>query len=496
MTRTNTSLWQAEPGRPAPRSPLPGDTNADVVVVGGGMVGALLTWCLARDGHDVVLLEARQVGDGVTGGTTAKVTALHGSTYATLTRRLGEEAARDYATAQQVGLDVVRRVVWEAGVDCGLVETDAWTYATTDGGDERMGAEAEAARAAGLDTSFERDAPLPFRVTGAVRLPGQLQLHPVRLISGALADAESRGARVFEGTRVTGLHGTTRGGNLRVTTADGHTVQARHVAVATHYPIFDRAGLFARVSVHREPALAMRSGAYDIPGMFYGADPETFSVRPSGDDLVISGAKFRPGTGSPARWLSTLESIVRSHLPDAGETRYRWGAQDVFSHDMLPYVGRMLPWDDRVSVATGFGAWGLTNGAAAAEAITARVSGETLPWARRFDPTRGVRASGLPSMLREQATVGTHFVGDRLVRNGSTPEPGGGAVVLRGGRHCAVHVDDDGTEHVVDARCTHLGCLVGWNDAERTWDCPCHGSRFAVDGEVLAGPATRPLRKR
>lgn len=489
------SLWQDLPSRPDARAPLDRDVEVDVVVVGAGITGATLAWKLAGTGRRVLLLESRRIGAAVTGGTTAKVTALHGARYHSLARRHGASAASDYAAAQQAGLRQIRELVGAEGIECDLETLPSWTYATSEQEAETIRREHEAAQEAGLDTDLMTETPLPFRVNAAVRLDDQAQFHPVRYLDGAVAAAEARGAEVCEHTAATELH--ERGG-LRVSTSTGHTVRARDVAVTTHYPLFDRALLFPRVTVQREFALSARAGGHVVPGMFYGLGPEAPSVRAAGDELVFSGEHFRPGTGSPADRLGRFERTVRSRFDRLGEATHRWAAQDVYSHDGLPYVGRMLPWNEHVHVATGFAAWGMTNGVAAALAIAGRIEGDPPDWATRFDPMRLMGVSGIPKMLTEQATVARHFVGDRVTRGHDLEglAPGKGAVVRVDGHPCAAFRDDDGVVHKLDARCTHLGCLVGFNDAERVWECPCHGSRFGLDGRVLNGPATQALRPR
>lgn len=490
---TDESLWLSSAARSARRNPLATDAEVDVVVVGGGITGALTTLLLARDGARVMLLEARRIAGGVTGNTTAKVTALHGDRYRTLSRRHGEQAARDYATAQLAGLELVRTVVDSEGIECDLAPVSAWSYAVTPQGAERLLDELEATQAAGLDVVDDPGIELSFGVSAAIRLDDQVKLQPVSFVDGVVDAAERRGALVHEDTRVVALH--ERGG-LRVETESGHVVRAGQVVVATHYPLFDRAGLFARVSVHREFALSAEAGDHSVPGMIYGVEQGTLSVRAAGDQLVFTGCGFRPGSDDASRHLGELEKRISEDFPGLGPVQHRWAAQDVQAHDMLPYVGRMLPWNEHVHVATGFAGWGLSNGAAAATALSGRISGAPPEWSTRFDPQRLVKPTGVPAMAKEQATVAAHFVADRVRPRPQTVDdlaPGEGAVLPLDGAKRAVFRDDDGEVRVMSARCTHLGCLVSFNDAEREWQCPCHGSRFDLEGCVLSGPASRPL---
>jgi glycine/D-amino acid oxidase-like deaminating enzyme/nitrite reductase/ring-hydroxylating ferredoxin subunit len=476
---------------------LGADTECDVVVVGGGIAGLATAWYAARSGRSVVLLEAHRVGSGVTGHTTAKVSALQGLAYRTLSRRHGGHVAATYAAAQVAGLHALCDLVTGEDIDCELERRPAYTYAGPDRSLAVLESEARAAERAGLPVILERDVPAPFPVVGAVRLDDQAQVNPGMLMRGWLQAALRGGVRVHEHTRVVALH--ERGG-LRVETEAGHEVRARDVVVATHYPVFDRALLFPRVSVSREFAIAApmaRDGGLD--GMYYGLGNAP-SVRPWRDRLVFSGRMFRPGSRAQEESLLQLERDAHSCFPALGPVDARWAAQDVNSHDKLPYVGRMLASTSHVHVATGFGGWGMTNGVAAGLAIAGRIAGDRPGWARFFEPSRTLLPGGLPALAKEQATVAKELVSGFLPGHTDgeldpqTLAPGEGTVAKVAGNERAVSRAEDGTVHVVGARCTHLGCLVSYNRPEQTWECGCHGSRFAQDGTVLSGPATRPLR--
>lgn len=486
--------WNDDLGEAAPLPALDEDVDCDVVVVGGGIAGLASAWYAALAGRAVVLLEAHRVGSGVTGHTTAKVSALQGLTYRSLSRRHGPYVARQYAAAQQAGLQAMCDLVADEAIDCELERLPAYTYSLPGRPAAVLEQEARAAQRAGLPATLEREVALPFAVAGAVRVPDQAQVNPGRLMRGWLEAALRRGVRVHEGTRVTRLQ---HWGELRVETDAGHSVRAQDVVVATHYPVFDRALIFPRVSVHREFAIAAPVPA-PLDGMYYGVGGGA-SYRTWRDRLVVSGRMFRPGAGDQEAALAGLERDAHAAFPGLGPVRTRWAAQDVTSHDKLPYVGRMLATTGNVHVATGFAGWGMTNGMAAGLAIAGRITSNRPSWARVLEPTRTMLPAGLPSLVREQATVAKEFtVG--LVRGPAghevdpeTLRPGEGAVAKVEGHERAVSRAEDGTQHIVGARCTHLGCLVSYNAPEQTWECACHGSRFAQDGTVLSGPATRPL---
>ncbi|MFJ8659542.1 FAD-dependent oxidoreductase [Streptomyces sp. NPDC093795] len=467
MRADRNSYWMesAPPGGLHP--PLDRDLSADVVVVGAGIAGLSTARALAHAGRDVVVLEAGRIAAGVTGHTTGKLTSLHGMCYERLRRRQGAEAAALYADAQENALREVVRLSEELGVDAEIEHRPAYTY-TLD--EERAGdvrAEAAAASTAGLRATTVTETGLPYPVAAAVRVEDQLQFHPRRFLLRLAADLVAHGGRVHENTRVTGLHD---GAECRLTVEGDHTVHARDVVLATHFPLRCHTTLLMRLSLHRELVVAAAvEERHDPHGMYLTPEHGTRSVRtaPLGDGrrlLIVAGESFEPGSGGVRARYGRLEAWARERLPGFAEaqTVHRWAAQDIHTADGLPCIGHEHPDTEHVFIATGFGGWGLSNGVAAGELLTAHLTGAPRPaWTELVDPRRRLPAREVPGVVRHQGTVARHFVGG-----------------LRTGR-----------------RCTHMGCELGFNEAEQTWECPCHGSRFAADGRVLQGPATRPLKK-
>ncbi|GAA2945263.1 FAD-dependent oxidoreductase [Streptomyces enissocaesilis] len=495
------SHWM-EYGDTAARPRAPEGLDVDVAVIGAGIAGICTAWELARAGRSVALLEANRVAAGVTGHTTAKLSALHGTVYQRLRSTRGAQGAALYARSQQDAIAHVVAVCDELGIDCELERVPAFTYAETAKEARTVEEEARAAREAGLPASYVEETGLPFPVAGAVRVEEQAQFHPRKYLYALLADLEGRGGQIFEESRVVGLE---EGEPCRLTTEDGRTVTARDVVVATHYPVFDRSLLFARLKPHRELVVAgVIPAAQDPGGMYLTPEGTTRSVRtaPYGEGrrlLIVTGEKFTPGAGRVGERYERLERWTTERFPDVRLT-HRWAAQDNEPTDGVPFVGALHPRARHAFVATGFNGWGMAGGVMSGKLLAARITGQKLPWADLYDPVRLQPLKEAPSLLRFQAAAAGHFVGDRLpfVAGGgpaSAIAPGEGAVVRSGARQLAVHRDDAGELHALSARCTHLGCIVRFNDAERAWECPCHGSRFGIGGEVLQGPAVRPLEK-
>lgn len=461
---STAALWAdtapAAPARPA----LEQDLTVDVAVLGAGVTGLSVALLCAAEGASVAVLEAGRVADGVTTYTTAKVSVLHALVYDELQRVHGAEAATAYAQANDDGLHRIVRWIDEHGIDCALRRKAAYTYVTDPGDRGAVEREVSAARAAGLPAELVTETPLPFAVAAAIRLDDQAEFDARAYGLGLAAAAERAGARIFERTRATALR--ERSGP-RVRTSSGHNLRARHVVVATHVPIFDRGLYFARMVAKRSYAIAVR-GASELPdGMFISAGEPTRSIRTyrdrdGADVLLVGGEGHTSGADrDTTRHHRMLEDFARQQF-GAAQVTHRWSAQDPVTIDGLPYVGRLHPRAEHVLTATGYRKWGFTNATAAAEVLAARIAGREHPFARHVDPGRRPPLRSVKSLAGASAHVAAHMVGDR-VRAPRAPT------------------------------CTHLGCKLIFNTAERSWDCPCHGSRFGTDGAVLEGPATRGL---
>jgi glycine/D-amino acid oxidase-like deaminating enzyme/nitrite reductase/ring-hydroxylating ferredoxin subunit len=495
------SIWIATTPETA-YPPLTGRMEADVAVIGGGITGLTTAALLAEAGARVVVLEARRIATGASGNTTAKATALQGLVYTDLLAGVGAEAARVYADANRAAVEAIALRVARDGIDCDLRRCPAYTYAETAGELEAVREEARAARSVGLDAEVVTDPGLPFPVAGAVRLDDQLLFHPRRYCLALAEGIATRGGVVAEGSRVTAIEAE---GERRRVETDAGTVVADHVVVATLLPFPRAGGHFAKAFASRSYALAVTLDGDPPEGMYLSAGSPTRSLRPhptpDGTVLIVDGDSHTTGQDPDTRvHYAAVEEWARANLP-VREVTHRWSAQDYRSADLMPYVGALAPGEDRVLVACAFRKWGMTNGTAAAAVLADAILGRPNPWARTLDATRVNPGVSLPELLKENASVAARFVGDRLQsriarRRADDLAPGEGAVVIGDDGPVAAHRDDDGVLHAVSATCTHLGCQVTWNTAERTWDCPCHGSRFSCTGEVIEGPATTGLAPR
>jgi len=490
------SLWRATAPVSSERPQLGETVDCDVAVLGAGIAGLTTAYLLALGGADVVVVEAATIGEGTTGNTTAKVSSAHGMCYAPLRRRHGPQTAAAYAAINEAAIDWIEQTAQREGIDCDWRRRDNYTYSVDAARREDLEREADASRAAGLAAELVDATPLPFDVAGAVRAASQAEFHPVKWLLELAAAAERAGARVFERTRACEV---ASGSPCVVRTPKG-AVHADRVVITTHYPTLDRGLYFARLIPQRSYCVALR--APSVPdGMFLSIDSPTRSVRAhleaSEELLIVGGEGHKVGQGGDTRErYAALERWAAEHF-GATDVLYRWSAQDPMPPDELPYVGALVPRSERLFVATGFRKWGMTNGTAAGAVLRDLLLGRDVGpgaifAANRFDPL----AAG-PTLVKENASVAKHFVADRLARPVAPEEiaVGEGAIVRRSLRHAAAYRDDAGALHVFGSACTHLGCQLRFNQAERSWDCPCHGSRFdATDGRVLEGPAVTDLK--
>ncbi|WP_312867546.1 FAD-dependent oxidoreductase [Amycolatopsis pithecellobii] len=459
--------------------PLP--TEADVAVIGAGIAGLTTAYALADAGRSVVVLEAGEVAGGVSGHTTAKVTAQHAVKYRYLTDRNGAEAAAQYAASQLGALEWIARTAAELNIDCDFSRQDSFVY--TRGHAGKLKREAEAAREAGLPASFVKETTLPFPVAGAVRVSDQAQFHPRKWLLGLASAIERLGGVILEQARVE------RVDERPVPTVHvrGTTVRAGDVVIATHYPILDRGLYFARLEPTRD--LVVAGPGESPPGMYLEAETHR-SLRGHNGIVIVGGEHYRTGEhlDVESRYLELARAAGKFGVT---EVTHRWSAHDMSTLDGVPYVGHYVPWAKQLWVATGFGQWGMTGGTAAGLLLDKEIRGEGSVYARLYDPNRFDVRSAI-GLAKTNAPVAKHLVGDH-VRASAAPGTGEGVVSRRGAQFAASYRTADGTVRTVNARCTHLGCLVAFNNAEKTWDCPCHGSRFGTDGSVIEGPATKPL---
>ena len=498
----SASVW-IETGPEQPSLPsLETDVRADVVVVGAGIVGITTALLLTEAGARVVLLEGNLVARGVSGHTTAKVSSQHGLVYDQLRSDFGSDGARIYGQANEDALAWIAARVEQDGIDCDFRRQPSYAYVTSSTERSTVENEAEAAVEAGLPAALVEETPLPYPVEAAVRFDNQAEFHIRKYLLALVEQLQASDlCEVYDNSQAAEVDAD----DPCVVKTPGGRVTADQVVVATHYPFLDRSFAFARVHPQRSYALVCRIRGVPPPGMYISGDSPTRSVRAvpvAGEELLLVGGEgHKTGAGgNTEERYEKLEQFAREHW-DVTSVDFRWSSQDNTTIDHVPYVGPLNPWTDKVLMATGFAKWGMTGGTAAARVLADRLLGRPNEWAELFDSNRvGPLATAARSFVKENAQAGVRFVGDRVTKPGrrSIEElaPGEGDIVQLDGEKVAGYRDENGELVAVSSVCTHLGCQVNWNTAERSWDCPCHGSRFAPTGEVLQGPAVHRLERK
>lgn len=411
---------------------LRGDAKADVLIIGGGIAGILCAYMLRRAGVDCLLAEAGRVAGRVTGKTTAKITVQHGLIYDRIIRRYGEEAARTYLQAQTRAAEEYRELC--RGIRCGYEERDSYVYSMRDRG--RIEREVEAINRIGGVAELADSVDLPFSIAGAVRVPGQGQLDPLKFLAEV-----SRELPIYENTKVVELRP-----DGAVT--DGGKISAEKIIVATHYPFLNKHGAyFLKLYQHRSYVLALE-GVEEIDGMYVDENERGLSFRSYGNTLLLGGGSHR--TGKRGGGWQELQRFAKEHYPDAKEVS-RWATQDCMSLDGIPYIGQYAQSTQGLYVATGFNKWGMTSSMVSALLLCDLVQGRKNDWEKLFSPSR--------SILHPQLAINA---AESVIGLLTPTAP----------------------------RCPHLGCALKYNAEEHSWDCPCHGSRFDEKGAVIDNPAT------
>lgn len=432
-----SSIW-TETIKPPSFEALQRDMKTDVLIIGGGIAGLLCGYLLEQAGVDCVLVEQNEICGGVTKDTTAKITSQHGLIYHKLVRQFGVERARLYLQANQAALENYRQLC--QNIECDFQTQDAYVYSMNDR--RKLEQEMNALQTIGFSAKFAHATTLPFAVEGAVCFEEQAQFHPLKFLY-----AVAKGLHIFEHTKVLELKPG------QVVTHQG-TIQAEKIIVATHFPFLNKHGsYFLKLYQHRSYVLALKN-AQNVRGMFVDQAQTGLSFRNYGDLLLLGGGGHR--TGKTGGGWKELELFAQRNYPSSRVVS-RWATQDCMTLDGVPYIGQYSKRTPDLYVATGFNKWGMTSAMAAAMLLTDLVQGKQSPYEEVFSPSR--------TMLRPQLAVN--------------------------GVEAAAHLLLPATP-----RCPHMGCALNYNRQEHSWDCPCHGSRFSEDGQLIDNPATGSLKPR
>jgi glycine/D-amino acid oxidase-like deaminating enzyme/nitrite reductase/ring-hydroxylating ferredoxin subunit len=498
------SVWMATADMPS-EPPLEGDVTTDVCIVGAGIAGLTTAYRLASAGRQVVVIDDGQTAGGETCRTTAHLVNALDDRYYDLERVHGAEGARLAAESHTAAIDEIERIVREESIDCDFARLDGYLFVPPGEDTTQLDDELKAAHHAGLTGISRVDrAPLTTFDTGpALRFPRQAQFHILKYLQGVARAAKQLGVRIHNHTHAYEFHG---GDNARVITDRG-VISARVLVVATNTPVNDRVTIHTKQAAYRTFVVGGRVPRGSVPQLLLWDTPDPYHyvrIQSSGDGsgahdvLIVGGEDHKTGQADDAdERFARLEAWTRERFPQVETFEYRWSGQIMEPVDGMAFIGRNPSDYPNVYIATGDSGNGMTHGTIAGMLLTDLIVGRDNPWTPLYDPGRtSLKSAG--EFTKENVNVAVQYkdlVTSGDVENVNQIAPGRGAIIRRGASKVAVARAQDGTIHERSAVCTHLGCVVQWNSTEQTWDCPCHGSRFGMDGHVVNGPAIGPLAK-
>lgn len=495
LPETTASFW-LETGQTNSYPALLENLKVDIAVVGGGIAGVLTAHALAEDGKDVALFEARELLHGTTGYTTAKLSAQHQLVYHQLLKRYGKERAKLFYQANMEGIDYIREIADDLDIDCGFRERDAYVYTEHADKKELFEKEAGAYEQLNISGEYVDELPLDLSVAAGVKMTQQAEFQPVTFLHGVLEKNPKLQNAVYEQTLVKELK-ENEDETLELTTEKGYTIQCNQAIFATHFPTFE---IDRHYEDNMDPeisyALAYEAEDVSIHGMYISADDpkKTFRKMTYNEQeyLLVGGQSHRLGDDSSEQ--SRYEEIDQfaKKVFGVNDPIYRWSSHDMITKDRVPFIGQLDPNYSQVYTQTGFSKWGLADAATGAKVLTDLINGRANKYRDMYHPHRDV-----PKLPEEEASSSDkNDTIEKLIYKESPEDlaPGEATIVDEGEENeFGVYKDTTGELHYLDLACTHVGCGVKWNTGDKTWDCPCHGSRFSATGRVIEGPAMEDL---
>src|SRR5690625_2783486 len=499
LNRQLKSYWTERSETPEFPS-LNKDIKIDVAIIGGGITGITSGYLLANEGLHVAILEADKLFNGTTGHTTAKVTAQHGLIYDEFITNFGKSKAKLYYEANKGALNFIKSTIENEQIDCEFSVQDAYLYSTTKESLFNIQKEADAYEKLGINGGLIESIPLDIEIKNALIMKDQAQFHPVKYLSKLTQTFVEKGGQIFENTVAVNID---NGDIPTVLTRNDCRVTAKHVLICTHFPFYEGLGMYStRMHADRSYVLAAKTQQKYPGGMYISADKPTRSLRSitiNNEEMVlIVGEDHKTGQGIDTKeHYKALEAFGKEVFA-IESIPYHWSAQDLITMDKIPYIGEITSGQPNIMVATGYRKWGMTNATVAALIFRDTILGKKNIYKDLFTPSRFYVQPSLKNFFVQNTNVVGQLIKGKLEMTNLDPHllaNDEGAIISIKGERKGVYKDETGQLHIVDTTCTHIGCEVGWNSSERTWDCPCHGSRFSYKGEVIEGPAEKPLQK-
>ena len=478
---------------------LDNDIDVDIAIVGGGMVGILTAYQLQKSDREIAILEGGKIVEGVTAYTTGKITSQHNLIYGKLIKQFGKELAQQYAQANQMAIREIKKIADENKIDCDYSIEPAFIYTQEKNYIKQIKEEVEGAKTLGIQATYIDEIPLSIPIKAGVRFDDQAQFHPRKLLLPLAEKIKSKGVKIYEQSRVVELN-EIEDGKYILTTSNGHNITANKVIIASHYPFYNKIAMYyTRIYQTRAYGIVIKAEEKFPGGMYINAEQPNRSLRrldtDQGEYILVVGDSHKTGQGESTNNHYNALIDFADNLFTIEDIPYRWSTQDCMTLDGVPYIGNFTDKTPNLYIATGFGKWGMTNSMVSSMLLNDLIVKGESPWEEIYNPSRKSIIPSAKEFSKQGINVSSNLIGGKIKRGTKDKkvERGQGKIIDIDGKKVGAYRDEDGKLHLVNLTCTHMGCELNWNSAERSWDCPCHGSRFNVDGEILNGPAVHPL---
>lgn len=494
----NNSYWVETTSRPHFEK-LEKDIEIDVCIIGAGITGITTAYMLLNKGLKVCLIDKGEICSGVTENTTAKITSQHGLIYKYLVENFGKDYARKYLESNEKAIKGIKEIIDKENISCDFEKTDNYIYTCKDEYIDTIRDEVDAVNELGLNAELIESVKLPFEIKLGIKFPNQAKFHPLKYLYQLVEVLKKSHTQIYTNSRIVEIKKHLSG--YKMITEEEKEITAKYVVMATHYPIKNFPGMhFLKMYQDRSYAIAIKPNASIRNGMYISAETPIASFRPIDNELLIIGGSDHK-TGENSKDLDvcykSLETYAKEIYPNA-EIKYKWATQDCVSLDKVPYIGDFSNLMPNIYVATGYKKWGMTTSYVAARIISDKILGkeneyEEIYKATRFAPMKNYKEFG--NMLKQTVyslAINKIKVPQEVFQN---IEKDTGGVVEYKNKKIGVYKDKEGKTFVVEPYCAHLGCELSWNNLEKTWDCPCHGSRYTYEGKVITEPTVKDLKR-
>lgn len=473
------------------------DINVDIVIIGGGLAGLNIAYLLQKEGLKITILEADRICKGTTAYTTAKITSQHGLIYGKIQGKFGDEIASLYGKANETAIKMYEDIINKNQIDCDFIYESAFVFTQDDKYMEKIEDEVEIASNIGIDAFYVDEIPFPMDIKGAIGFNNQAQFHPRKYIL-ALANIIQDKVQIYENTRAVDIE---EDNEYIITTEQGKKVKAKKVIIASHYPFYNKKGMyFAKIFPKKSYIVGIEAEEKYPGGMYINAEKPTRSLRhqntPNGELILVVGGY--PDVGKKEDTNKNYDALIEfaNNIFTVKDIPYRWSTQDYITLDEIPYIGYFTSDTPNMYIATGFQKWGMTNSMVSAMLIKDLIIDGKSPWQEVYNPSRKNIIASAKNFIVENLNVANQLLDGKLspLPEDISLKPGEAKIIKIHKERIGAYRDEEGVLHFVNTTCTHMGCELNWNSTERTWDCPCHGSIFDIDGKIIQGPAVEPLK--